>query len=258
MPTTRKRRGKLLLYSLGVLVFLLVVAFLIANERLPDGESGARADTVARQMLKAINHSQWQQTGAVEWKFRGVNHHLWDRKRKMLMTKWNGTRVLADLNGHLGLAWRDGEPVTGEEEKKLVKKARSMWMNDSFWLNAPAKVFDTGTGRYLVQQEDGSEGLLVNYTTGGDTPGDSYLWQINEEGMPVSVKMWVQILPVGGVEFTWQDWQTLESGAKVATMHNGPVTINLEDVKGGADLQALGYDTDPFEPLLQKLAEEGN
>jgi hypothetical protein len=84
----------------------------------------------------------------------------------------------------------------------------------------------------LVPQENGSTRLLVTYTTGGDTPGDSYLWELNEKGLPVSFRMWVQIVPLNGFEASWEGWHTTESGALLPQSHKvGPFTLDLGTVR---------------------------
>jgi hypothetical protein len=95
---------------------------------------------------------------------------------------------------------------------------------------APYKVRDPGTERKVVNTKMG-KGLLVTYTSGGVTPGDSYLWILDQNNRPVKWKMWVSIIPLGGLEFTWEDWQKHE-GAWFAPTHVGPLgaSVNLTDL----------------------------
>jgi len=72
---------------------------------------------------------------------------------------------------------------------------------------APYKIFDPGTERRIVNYKN-KEALLITYTrSGGTTPGDSYLWILNEKFLPTSYKMWTRIIPIGGVSATWSDWK---------------------------------------------------
>lgn len=80
--------------------------------------------------------------------------------------------------------------------------------------------------------DDGSDALLITYTTGGSTPGDSYLWLLNDDGFPNAFKMWVDIIPIGGINATWDDWLVTESGVFLPKSHKvGPMTLNMGDVE---------------------------
>ena len=97
---------------------------------------------------------------------------------------------------------------------------------------------------------DGTEGLMVSYSSGGVTPGDAYLWILDENNLPKSWKMWVSIIPVGGMEFSWDQWTTLTTGAKVATLHESSfLNLDISDLKGAVNQEDLGLDEDPFRAL---------
>ena len=45
--------------------------------------------------------------------------------------------------------------------------------------------------------------------------------------------MWVDILPIGGIEATWENWMITESGAMLPTLHNILfLGLEIDDVKG--------------------------
>lgn len=223
------------------LVFLLLAGALIFgalyysyNEPLPTGESGPEADALANRMLDALNYKSYQRTKIIEWSFRGGNHtFVWNREQKSVKVGWDEYVVDLDLiTPSSSIAYKNGELVPYEETRELIQDAQSYFNNDSFWLVAPYKVFDPGTERYLVDLEDGEEALLVTYTQGGDTPGDSYLWILEPSGLPKSFKLWVKIIPIGGLEATWEDWKKTESGALLPSSHSfGPITLSMGDVK---------------------------
>ncbi len=94
---------------------------------------------------------------------------------------------------------------------------------------------------------------MVSYTSGGVTPGDSYLWILDENGLPESWKMWVKIIPVGGMEFTWEKWTELSTGAKVATYHHHKLLdLDISNLKAATSLSAFGLQDDPFQPIASE------
>lgn len=226
--------------------------FLWNNEALPEGEVGERADSLARQMMQAINHEAWENTGAVHWVFREAREHLWDRKRHFAKVNWDDNEVIVNINKQTGIVKQKkfNSEATDEE---LVREAWEIWVNDSFWLNPVSKVFDPGTTRKLVKLDKGEVGLLITYQSGGATPGDSYLWLLDEQGLPNAWKLWVSIIPVGGMKFTWEKWITLSTGVKVSTFHHSnAIDIPLTDIQAASTLEALTEGQDPFQELMEQ------
>ena len=242
------------LKRLGVLLLIIIVAlsvlFFIYNEPKPVGQKGSEADALANQMLKAIDKTGWDSTTFVQWTFKGMHSFLWDKDRNFVKVTWGDTEVFLDTKKVTGKVFVKGVEEIGSSANKLIQDAWSYFCNDSFWLNAPAKAFDPGTERSIVTQEDGSKGLMVSYTSGGVTPGDSYLWILDENYLPKSWKMWVKIIPVGGIEFSWEQWETLSTGARVATFHKSNIlNLDISDLKGALTLDELGINNDPFKIL---------
>ena len=235
---------------LGVLLIAGFIAALAVHQPLPQGQAGPEADRLARQMLEAIHKDAWDSTHYVRWDFPGGHQYVWDKFRQLVQVEWGGKRVVLRTSNQSGKAWEGGAALQGEAAEKLLKKAWSFFCNDSFWLNALAKAFDPGTARSLVELDGEKKGLLVSYSGGGVTPGDAYLWELDEEGLPARWKMWVSIIPVGGLETSWEEWVTLETGARIATRHKaGFFTVALENVRGGNSLAAIGLSQDPFRSL---------
>ena len=207
------------------------------------------ADSLAQKIMKATAYDAWQETAVVGWTFAGQNKHIWDRERKYSRVEWGKTVVVFDHNTKQGKAWKDGENVEGEELVKLIDEAWNSWANDSFWLNPFEKLYDEGTERAYVNTEGGNDALLITYTSGGNTPGDSYLWICDETGRPIAVKMWVSIIPIKGIKFSWEDWQTLETGAKAGGLHKlGFIELKLTEIKAASSIVDFSED-DPFSSL---------
>ena len=98
--------------------------------------------------------------------------------------------------------------------------------------------------------EDGSKGLMINYKTGGVTPGDSYLYTLDENGLPKRWQMWVKIIPIGGIGNTWEGWVTTETGAKISSMHKSAMDLPITNIKGVMSFDRIGIQGDPFEVLI--------
>ena len=219
------------------------------DKALPNRQSGSAADSLAYKIMKATHYEAWQSTAVVSWNFAGRHQHTWDKNRSYARVEWKKYVVIFDIGTKSGRAWKDGEEITGEKLKKLVDKAWGYWANDSFWLNPFAKLFDEGVERFYVLTDDGKDALLVTYSSGGLTPGDSYLWITDSTGLPVKVKMWVSILPFKGVPVSWEGWETLATGAKVAGQHKiAFINLRLSDINAAYHLEDIS-ERDPFEDL---------
>ncbi|MCP4441032.1 MAG: hypothetical protein GY810_19080 [Aureispira sp.] len=234
--------GFVLLAILG-----FAVLYFMYNEELPQGKTGKEAEQLAEQLTKAINKEAWDSTRYVQWSFRGAHDFWWDKEAGMVEVKWGNKRVLLNHNTLEGKVYVDGNLIT-ENAYPHIEKAYSYFINDAFWLNAPAQMVREGVEKRVVDLEDGTKGLLITYNSGGVTPGDSYLWMFNEDGTPKSWKMWVGIIPIGGLEASWADWKTLSTGAKVATTHKILFfSIPIGNLKAGMTLEDMGVEKSPFE-----------
>lgn len=226
-----KRAIKLLsILILGLLLFVWII-----HEPLPKGNSNTEADTLAHKMLNALNYQKYKDTQFIEWTYRnGSNQYKWDKENGVVEVKWDDYVVQLNLvDTKNSKVTKSGKHISHQKENKAVAKALKMFNNDSFWLVAPYKMFDAGTTRSIVILDDGSSGLLVSYSKGGTTPGDHYLWKLNSGGFPNSFKMWVKIIPIGGIEATWDDWKVMESGAYLPQSHQlGPLTLGMGAIKG--------------------------
>lgn len=192
------------------------------------------ADALATKMLVALGHEAYTNTRYLEWSYRNGNHqYLWDKTMGIVDVSWDETVVHLNLNStEKSEVIKDGIAIDGDEKIELVKKALSYFNNDSFWLVGPFKVFDEGTRRAIVTTEEGKTRLLVTYTKGGDTPGDSYLWLLDASGIPESFKMWVQILPLKGQEASWEGWHRMETGVLLPQYHRiGPLKLDMGTVR---------------------------
>ncbi len=246
--------GRVILIALTIAILMSGCTYLFVHETAPSGQSPSKADQKAHTLLEAINYKAWDSTAYIRWTFTGGHHYIWDKKRNWIEIQWENNRVLLRLNeGPRGVAFTQGEPDPIQDSAKAQQKINTAWSyfcNDEFWLNGPAKIFDPGTKRSIVPQDNQRDGLLVHYTQGGVTPGDKYMWIQDSTGKPKKCKMWVSIIPIGGVTATWEEWQQLSTGAWIASQHQMLFfTINITNLKGGMELTDVTERPDVFQPL---------
>lgn len=239
------------------MAILIVGMVYFLNEDVPREELKGDADLMAERMMSAVHVEAWDSLKLVSWTFPGDHHYLWDKERNFVEHTWGNNRILLHTKTFTGIAYENGQLM--EDSLKIRKKLEKGWShfcNDSWWLNAPVKAMDSGVVRSIVETDDGNRGLKVEYKSGGVTPGDIYVWILDENYLPRSYKLWVSIIPVGGLEFTWEDWIELPGGALIAQKHvSKGITLELSNVQGGYDFDELGV-KDPFAGLVQKLQED--
>lgn len=241
---------KFLLLGIVLLGIGFGILFYVLNKPLPSGKSGPEAEALAQRMLKAVNKEAWDKTRYVAWTFHGSgeHHYVWDKEKKWVRVSWGKNYMaLLNISTQDGYAYKDGTAVSNNEQKKLLKKAYKYFINDSFWLNAPVQVINPDTERKIVITEKKDTALLVTYNSGGVTPGDSYLWYFDDVGRPKKWRIWASILPIGGVEFTWEEWEMVNKDVHISTMHKGNLlNVKISNLKAGNKISRLGLNVDPF------------
>jgi hypothetical protein len=227
---------KKLFKFIGIILLLLIVAgglyYFINNKPLPKGKQGKEADALATKMLNALNSDAYKNTEVLKWSFRGEHTYRWYKQENIVHISWANYKVTLHTNTpNKSEVYVDGNST---DKPELIKQAQDFFNNDSFWLIAPYKVFDSGTERRIVKHE-GKDALLITYTSGGSTPGDSYLWILDDNYLPSSFKMWTSIIPIGGVSATWSNLKNTKSGIKLPTKHKLSIfgmEIDMGNVRG--------------------------
>ncbi|MBR9845506.1 MAG: hypothetical protein GYB35_05025 [Algicola sp.] len=225
--------GLVVFFTLPSLLFFGFMYFKY-NEDLPAGTQGKKADILATRMLNALHHDAYKATDYIEFTFKKRHHYKWKKNENTCVVYWKNYNVNLDLsNPSESVAFANNLKVKDQERaRELIKTALDYFNNDTFWLVAPYKVFDKGVERRLVKTKADKEALLVTYTSGGSTPGDSYLWHLDRNGKPESFQMWVDILPIDGLEASWTDWTTTSTNAQLPTFHKFLFFgLEIEDIK---------------------------
>ena len=209
-----KRLLKYLLIAVVVFLALGLIVYLIVDKPLPEGRVGLEAEQLADEMLAAINKEGYDSLEYIEFTFRASHHFQWDKVENKVRVKWEDQDVYLDLNRSVNSL------------NLLELQAYKYFINDSFWLVAPYKVKDAGVTLATVDLGNAAQrGLLVTYSSGGLTPGDSYLWIIDDNGFPIAWKLWTSNVPIGGLRFSWDGWINMDD-KWFSTMHESKI-VNI-------------------------------
>ncbi len=251
--------GKILLIIASLILISLLVAvfafFILGQRDLPQGVGGSEAEALTRRIEQAVGLDSWKKTAAISFDFsRSGSRHFCDLKRGYWKVEWSkggdSYRLLSDRFASF-VAYKGQELITGEPARQSYFAAWKKHINDLFWFNPFVQLRSPGAERLYV----GQQALLVTYHSGGVTPGDSYLIITDEKGLPQRWQIWASILPLKGLEFTFEDWRQSQTGAWLSLVHKGPLlSVNIEQVQTYPDYPIAG-EVDHFLPLKQALEQ---
>jgi len=233
------RRRALLFGAAGAIAAFVLPRPVVADEK---------ADRVARELVTALGgETAWQKARQLRFDFvverEGTRvaevHHLWDRYTgdyRLLGTDKSGApyAVYFNVNTRDGSAFVNGRAVEGEEKKKLLETAYGRFINDTYWLLAPWKVFDPGVHRDYDGEKTGPDGALcdvirLTFDNVGLTPKDVYWLWVTRDGR--RMVQWQYVLGGAQEEPTtalWKEWKTF-----------GGVSLSLEKTLAGKSFRIV-------------------
>ncbi|MDH4037784.1 MAG: hypothetical protein OEX18_07040 [Candidatus Krumholzibacteria bacterium] len=198
---------------------LLVAALAMAGENPPaegfdSAGSGARAVAIADRTMDAMGgRANWDAVQCIGWTIFGRTH-LWNKWTGDYRLQSDTLLVIMNVNSGVGRAWNRGREMADDDDRVAVlQRARSIWINDSYWLIMPFKLKDTGvTLTYAGERatEDGrpADVLTLTFTDVGDTPHNRYEVYVDRETALVS--QWSYFADAGDEKprFTlpWNQW----------------------------------------------------
>jgi hypothetical protein len=242
---------------IGVIFLLLAttvgVACFVFSHKLPESTPGDAASALATKVEEAVGLQSFHQIPVIAFGFRDRNQHIWDKHRGLSHVVYgkekDQTEILFHISTKKGIAFQDGKRLSGDEEAKALEDGYARWANDSFWLNPFTKFRDKGVTLSIPNEDPSS--LIVAFSSGGVTPGDTYRFYVGEDGIPTSCDMWTSVLPINGARVSWDGWQEV-SGAKIASNHRFSfgVKVFLSDIKAAQSAAELNNGVDPFQRLF--------
>ena len=152
-----------------------------------DGFDLANSDPAAVELADSImiamgGRVNWDKTRFISWNFFGNRDLVWDKMegRVRIESHKDSITYLVNLNTLEGrVSVRGSEITPGDSLRKMLNKARSIWINDSYWLVMPFKLKDSGvTIKYLGEDTLVAGGkcnvLELTFKDVGDTPQNKY------------------------------------------------------------------------------------
>ncbi|MGE5414918.1 MAG: hypothetical protein ACM3NW_12120 [Syntrophomonadaceae bacterium] len=208
---------------------LLTMVVLAAAAAARAADPDARADAVGHELIAAMGgEGAWEKARQFQFDFVVVKQgaevarfsHAWDRYTgdyRLQGTDKAGApyAVYFNVNTKAGKAFVNGVPAEGAERDKRLESAYERFINDTYWLLAPWKIFDPGVHLAYDGEKTCPDGgtcdvLKLSFENVGLTPKDVYWMWIARD--PRRMVQWQYVL--GGADeppstAAWKDWQRL-------------------------------------------------
>lgn len=193
-----------------------------------------KADSVAHRLLEAHGADAFASAPYLRFNFavetpkgtQVIARHLWDRTTGDYRVEWasgEDSSYVALVNVRdvtegvpAGEAYLNGSQLDGEAAQAARKEAYGRYINDTYWLLAPLKTFDSGVNRTYLPDSSTAEHDVLHLTFGevGLTPGDEYwLYVSTDTGR---LDQWAFHLQGMDEEdppqrFDWTNYETLQA-----------------------------------------------
>jgi hypothetical protein len=150
--------------------------------------SDAKAIAIADEVMKAVGgRYAWDMTRYIRWTFFNNRALLWDKWNERVRIDYlnQPLKVRLNLKDMTGKVWKDGQEMTNPDSlKKYLGRAKSAWINDSYWLVMPFKLKDSGvTLKYAGKKANfinaECDVLELSFKAVGDTPDNRYWVYVN-------------------------------------------------------------------------------
>jgi len=157
------------------------------NNLAGEGFDITHSDPAAIELVDSImeamgGYEGWQKTRFISWNFFGNRDLVWDKTlgRVRIDSRNDTVTYLVNINTLQGRVRIKGQEITETDSlQKMLKKAKSIWINDSYWLVMPFKLKDPGVRIKYMGEEKLTNGMQCNvlevtFDNVGDTPQNKY------------------------------------------------------------------------------------
>jgi hypothetical protein len=145
--------------------------------------SDEQAIQLADSVMEAMGgRKAWDDLQYVSWNFFGARDLLWDKKGNRVRIDFPSKKAvyLLDMDDMSGKVMMDSVEVTQPDSlNKYLEEAKSIWINDSYWLFMPFKLKDSGVtlryaGKDTMQNGQEAEVVKLTFDGVGVTPDNMY------------------------------------------------------------------------------------
>jgi hypothetical protein len=195
-----------------------------------------RADAIGKELIASLGgQSAWEKARQFQFDFVVEREgkrvasfsHAWDRYTgdyRLTGAEKTGAPYVVYFNVQTrqGRAWVNGKPAEGEALDNLLKTAYQRFINDTYWLLAPWKIFDPGVHLAYEGEKPCPDGgacdvLKLSFENVGLTPRDLYWLFVTRDGR--RMVQWQYVLNGAQEDPTtalWKQWQSF-SGVSLST-----------------------------------------
>ncbi|NJN25903.1 MAG: hypothetical protein HC819_08020 [Cyclobacteriaceae bacterium] len=160
--------------------------------------SDPKAIAIADEVMRAMGgRDNWDKERYFTWNFFGRRTLWWDKQSgdvRIEMHQADSTIILVNIHDEQGRVFARGEELTHSDSvAKYMKKGKSVWINDAYWLFMPFKLKDSGVtlsyiGEDTTQAGENADVLQLMFDNVGNTPQNKYrVWVDKSDKL---VKQW--------------------------------------------------------------------
>jgi hypothetical protein len=204
-----------------------IFVLFVLGVAIPLRAEDARATAVGKSMIEAMGGtSAWDHARYFRFDFTVVRSgkkvasfsHFWDRWTGRYRVEGEDAHGVAwkayfNVNTKEGDYWVNGAKTEGDTRAKGLENAYGRFINDTYWLLAPWKVFDPGVNLEYVGEVKDTAGrdcdeIKLSFGNVGLTPKDVYWMDVDKSSHIMNE--WKFVLNGGSDPPTlveWKDWR---------------------------------------------------